>query len=183
MYELFFEDSLRILGYGLFLAVPLYVMAFHFQDRRLWIGCGVITATIVAALLVEWYVVTPREEVQQTIRDLADLVEQNDVEGLLANISPSQPEVRRRAEYEMPRYDFSVCNVVTFHGIQWDREQPDQATADFMVRFNVSMQGYSGGGFRDVILKFQKESDDQWRIVDYSHFDPLNRRDRQSFLY
>ena len=80
-----------------------------------------------------------------------------------------------RARHEMPKYDFSVCNLMTFHGIKMDENNPRKATADFMVRFNVSMQGYSGGGLRDVFLTFEKEDDDRWRIVDYAHYDPINR--------
>ena len=64
-----------------------------------------------------------------------------------------------------------------------DENNPRKATADFMVRFNVSMQGYSGGGLRDVFLTFEKEDDDRSRIVDYAHYDPTNRPGRQNFFY
>lgn len=178
-----FENNLKILGYGLFLAVPLYVMAYHFRRKGLWIACGVITLLMVIALIIEGWVVTPKEEVQQVVRELAQIVERNDVDELMNYLSKSNPNVVKKAQYEMPRYEFSTCNLMVFHEIRIDENNPRKAVADFMVRFNVSMKGYSGGGFRDVLLKFEKESDDRWRITDYSHYDPTNRPGRQNFLY
>lgn len=183
MYEILFESSFKILAYGLFLAVPLVVMAFHFQDKRLWMGTGAVCGLILICLVVEWWVVTPTEEVKSKISQIAQVVENNDVEGLLKHISQKKKQVVARAGNEMPSYDFSVCNVMQFHGVKIDPNNPRRATADFMVRFNLSMRGYAGGGLRDVVLVFEKEDDDQWRIVDYSHYDPMNREGRQNFFY
>ncbi len=183
MNELFFENGFKLLIYGLFLVVPFYVMAYHFNDKRLWITCGVLTVLLSVALAVEWWVKTPREEVESAIGNLVDVVENNDVQGLLQYISKSKPNVVSRAEHEMPSYDFSVCNIFKLHSIKVDEKNRRRATADFMVRVNLSMRGYSGAALRDVVLTFEKESDDVWRIVDYAHYDPANRSDRQSFFY
>lgn len=183
MYEIFFESSFKILGYGLFVAVPLYVMAFHFQQRRLWVACGIVTTLIIAALIVEWAVVTPKEEVEKRVVQLAKVVEENQVDELLTYISQSKPGVLSRARQEMPNYEFDVCNLMIFHEIKVDENNPRKATADFMVRFNVAMKGFQGGGLRDVFLQFEKETDDQWRIVDYSHYDPANRPGKKNLFY
>lgn len=177
MREILFESSFQILAFGLFLAVPFFIMAIHFRDRRLWIASGVVSGLIVLALAVEWYVVTPREEVRQELYELAQIVENNDLEKLLERISSTRPDVLSRARNEMPQYDFSTCNIVSVHRILVDKDNPRKATADFLVRFHLSSRGYTGGGYRDVILNFEKEDDGKWRIVDYSHYNPTNRPD------
>lgn len=183
MSEILFESSFKILMYGLFLAVPFYVMAFHFREKFLWAVCGAITLLIIIALVIEWYVVTPKEEVEQSIRTLAKIVENNDVDGVVDFISKSKPDVVSKAQHEMPGYDFNVCNIFRVHDIKVDPNNPRRATADFMVRVNLSMRGYTGSALRDVLLTFEKESDGQWRIVDYTHFDPANRPGKQNFFY
>jgi hypothetical protein len=178
MLNVLYENSLQIVGYGLFLAVPIYVLAFHFQDKRLWIGCGIVTGLIALALIVEWSVQTPKEEVEQTVRTLANLVENNNVQSLLRMISKTKPEIVSRARHEMPRYDFDLCKLLVFHQIKIDENNPKRATAEFRVFVNVETRGYSGNALRDVFLNFEKESDGRWRVVDYTHYSPGTRENR-----
>ncbi|MEE2640307.1 MAG: hypothetical protein VX768_06745 [Planctomycetota bacterium] len=183
MREFFFESSFKIVGYGMFLTVPFYVMAHHFRNRRLWIVSHILVGLIALGVLVERWVVTPREEIRNVVSRLADIVEQNDVEGLLQHVSKSRPEVVDRARSEMPSYDFNSCNLMTFHKITVDENNPARASADFMVSVNLTMKGYQGSAWRDVVLNFEKESDGKWRIVEYSHHDPTNRKERTNFFF
>ena len=65
------------------------------------------------------------EALKDTIYDLALAVEDNDIDTALTYFSKTAPkaiEQRRRAEAEMPSYDFNVCRVVKFAEIKVDEK-------------------------------------------------------------
>ena len=182
MSDIIFESSLKIVVFGLFLAIPFFLMAHHFRNRYLWITAFCISGLTLAGVIVERLVETPREQVARTLSELAQVVENNDNEKLVQFISNSKPDTQSRAVYEMQNYDFAICQTIMIHDIKIDPDNPDLASADFMVRFQLGINGNAAGGFRDVVLTFKKEGKD-WRIVEYAHFNPANRSERSGWLF
>lgn len=84
-------------------AVPLFSGALLFavaaafwvqtRHRNALIGCAAVVGVTLAWLLVQHFVVTEAEQIKATIREIATRLEDNDVEGVVALISESNPEL------------------------------------------------------------------------------------------
>lgn len=173
MSEILFENSLAIIVFGLFVFVPMVMLANHYSDWRIWAGAGTVFAIIFALVALERYVVTPRERMRSTVAEMAHWVESNEHDKLLEYFSEKVPEARDRARDEMPDYDFSRCGVTSFNEIKVDEVNPNRGSVDFTVAVSLMYQGHKQSALRDVTLVFEKESDGKWRVVQYSHRAPF----------
>lgn len=173
MSEILFENSLAIIVFGLFVFVPMVMLANHYSDWRIWAGAGAILVLIVGLVALERYIVSPREKLRATVSEMAKWVQQNEREKLLKYFSEEMSEVRQRAKKELPRYDFSRCSVTSFNEIKVDANNPNSGSVDFTVAVTLMYQGIKQSALRDVTLIFQKQSDGNWRVVQYSHQAPF----------
>lgn len=160
---------------GTLMVVVLLMMAFAGREKRLFQLAVVVGLLTAATVICEQLIVTDREAVEETVFRLATMVQSNDVEGVVNSISKTQDTTRQRARSEMNRYDFDTCRVAgTTHFDS--REDGGVKTAEITFTVTVSVRGYSGPetvyGQRRVTLVFEKESDGQWRVINYSHEDP-----------
>ncbi len=136
-----------------------------------------ITAGIMTALLlgVERFVKTDREEVRETLFQIARDVESNDLQKVLAHVYSGSTDVRNRAASEFPRYHLTAVGIKrNLQIIVEPKHFPPKAVAEF----NVVVSGTDKDGYmseravpRFVIVTFYKE-DDHWRVRSYEHFDP-----------
>jgi hypothetical protein len=145
-------------------------------------ACGVL---IVAVLAAGHLIVTDREVVEATLREIAAAVERNDVKTVVGHIHSQRTDIAATAESELPRYDFEEVDIKSNLEIEVD-SQGDPPTA--VAKFNVVVRGkFRGGGDfsevygdrgvpRYVIVKFQKEGD-VWKVIDYEHRDPFGHEE------
>ena len=173
MSEILFENSLAIIVFGLFVFVPMVMLANHYSDWRIWAGAVAILVLIVGLVALERYVVSPREKLRSTVSEMAKWVQRNEHERLLEYFSERMPEVRQQAKMEMPSYDFSRCSVTSFNEVKLDANNPNRGSVDFTVGVTLLLQGMKQSALRDVTLIFEKESDGTWRVVQYSHRAPF----------
>lgn len=171
----FTENSTVPMVTGTLMVILLLVMAFSARETRilqLAFFIGLITA---ATVVCEYLIVTDREQVTETVYRLADLVEANDVPGVLSYVSKQRQDTRDRVAAEMPRYDFDNCRIIGVNYFESGNSQTkDTAEICFVVTVRVRLE--SGPetlfGQRRVILEFERDSDGQWRVIRYSHEDP-----------
>jgi hypothetical protein len=80
------------------------------QGRILWAMLGA-ALLIAAGLVVEWFVVTEREAVEQRLDQAAAAVAANDLEALLACISTTAPKTQRDARWVLGLVEFSKARL------------------------------------------------------------------------
>ena len=160
---------------GLALAAILLWIAYTLQSRAALIGAGVVVLLAMVIVVIDYRIVTDKEQVRASILRLASAVSNNDVDGVLAEVSPTADRCIADVRGEMPNYQFEFCSVRSFEPfeIDYDSSQP-LATVEFRVLANVRVPSLSYGGNapRVVELQYRKEADGRWYIYDYDHWSP-----------
>ena len=143
--------------------------------RSLIVAMVAVIALTVGLVVLERYVVTDREQVDLTLREIAALVERNDIDGALKHVHSSGQRIRDAASGELRGYKFSKVSITSTPEIKLSpAHNPTQAVAEFNVVVVVSD---AAGGLSDVraprfvSVTFLKE-DGQWRVSDYKHDEP-----------
>jgi hypothetical protein len=126
--------------------------------------------------VVERLVVTDREQVSATLHEIARLVEHNDIDAAVQYAYSGAPQIRRQAEEELRRYEFSLVSIKRNLTIEVEPEnKPPRARATFNVVVIVSVPNHALKDYhapRFVEVTLYKEDDGQWRVGGYSHSDP-----------
>lgn len=140
------------------------------------IAAPVIALLIPAAWTLAAHWQTDREQVRDLIYEIADAVEQNDHERVLAVVGDSQ--TRQRARSELQNWVFNVAEVNRIRSIDVVAGSiPKVANVDMTVK--VDLRQRKGRGMtarfpRRLILKFEKAAD-QWKVVEYRHLSPVGK--------
>lgn len=166
----FFLESPLLLGASgcliVSLAVFLWIQTAH--RAALYGAFAALAATIVLVLL-SIQIETPREQIEKTIQEVADAVENNRVEEVLEYLHPGAVVGRRHVEQEMPRYKFTEARVTRMHSIAVNHAtNPPTAIAEFNVIVDVSAHGQSARVPRFVRAYFTY-SDGKWLVNDYEY--------------
>lgn len=140
----------------------------------LWAILGVIGLTI-GLFAIERRIVTPTEEVEMTLHEIAADLEANDIEGVVAYIAATAPELDRTAR--------SRLRTVTIEEVKIKRNlsvdlspgsEPNRATARFNVVIvstdNAATLGRRHGAWFFVV-NFRREQAG-WRVESYEQRDP-----------
>jgi hypothetical protein len=172
-----FENQILIAAIGIVVMLALG-MAWSATGRKEWLyGMGVAFVLMVVGLIVEHVVVTDREAIRATLVRIAHDVQRNDRAAVLRHIYSGKPELKRKAEGELPNYQFTECRITRIHQIDIDEKgEPRSAT----VEFNVIASGtFRQAGFevtdtvpRWVRLTMKREADGRWTVADYEHDSP-----------
>jgi hypothetical protein len=155
----------------------LLVVAYFRTGRKLLLAvAGLIIAAIVGLLIVESQVVTEREKVEATLREIASFVEQNRIREALEYAASNAPFVRGRAEQELSRYEFGEVDIKQNLEIEVSEDQePKRAVARFnaTVLLKKDPTGFATNRRipRYVEVELIKEGD-QWKVLNYSHREP-----------
>src|SRR5947209_10465581 len=126
---------------------------------------------------MERLVVTDREAIRATLLEIARDLQHNDHRRVVSHIYSGQPELKRKAEAELPNYRFSECRITRIHSIDVDTSaSPHSAVAEFNI---IATGSFKEGGyeFTDTIprwirLHLVREKDGRWGVQDYEHDDP-----------
>lgn len=144
--------------------------------RRVLLIVGILAVALTVALLaISVSVTTPREHVRQTLFEIAQAVESNETQQLLAYVSEQRPDVRDRAAREMPLYRFEMVKITNIHEITVDT-QTSPPTAE--AKFNIVVTGGTKNGMITgqrhpfyVELLLLREGP-QWKVASYRYDDP-----------
>lgn len=149
-------------------------------------SAAIIGLIVLALIPVSWIAsqrwVTDRERIEQTIEEVAEAVEANDLQGVLRVIGDQ--DARARARMELPKYVFHEADVNRIRSIEIvEGSYPLQADVDITVKVVVSQKR---GVFKNqsvprrVLLTFEEREDDRWVVVDYQHMPLTGKPDRYS---
>lgn len=94
------------------LVLLLLAVAF-FQTRRgaLVVAMAGVVVAVSLGLLVEWLVVTEREAVEDTLYEVAEALESNDVQRVKGHLAPEATFIRQKAEQLLPPVEIEEAHV------------------------------------------------------------------------
>jgi hypothetical protein len=173
-----YEQPLILVVVGILLLLGLGIAWSTSGRKELLFAAGLVLALVVTGLAIERLVVTDGEALRQTLQEIAHEVGTNNHRALLRHIADSAPELKQRAEKEMPNYQFTDCRVTKIHSIDVDASAAPKSA---IVTFNVVASGsfrYEGLELNDsnvarwVQLHFVQDKDGRWKVEDYQHDDP-----------
>ena len=171
-----FETPTYILSFG-GLATACFLGGWiQLRHRILAYLTGICILLTGCLLAVEHYVITPLEEVEITLQQIAEDLESNDLPSVLQHIHSKAPDIRQLAEKEFSNYHFERISIRGKIEIQIDTStKPYQAETKFNV---VAVGRLSRSGAetlrvpRLVTVTFLKEGK-QWKAVAYEHRPPF----------
>lgn len=161
-----FEDSTTVLTAGVLIEVLLAVVLVRTGRGVVLVAMGGVFVVVLLLLVVEFAVVTPGEEVQDTLQEAAAAVEANNVEAFMSFVQPEASgrfsEVRRR----MPNFEIKS---VRLGQLAVDVENADSAMARFVA--SVVAREKSGQIPREqYVARFRidlKKIGDKWFLTGY----------------
>ena len=154
-----FEQQLVIvaLGVGLILALGA---AWSASGRNELLYClGAAFVLLIAGLITERMVVTDREAIHATLLTIARDVQNNNRRAVLAHIYSGAPELRKKADAELPSYQFTECRVTKIHKIEVDRSAEPHSAIEGLWHGRC---GGIGLGKRGDAKKCEKNKDVFW---------------------
>lgn len=172
------EEPFWLILMFLLLAGCGIIAAFGGGGRGFGIGAAACVGFAIGIFFIEQAIETDQEKLRKAVYGLATEVRNNNVEGAIKYFDPKNQVVINRVRNEMPGYEFRVCNVLAIKEVEIRRTtKPKQAKVEFVVFFRVNAPsfGYDGPGRRQVVLRFEQDSNHDWKVVGYHHFDPKQR--------
>ena len=167
-----FENPLPILAIGALAATFAAIIFFSRRTTGSLIAlAGVIVATA-GLLLVERWIKTDRELVEESAEEVFAAVEANDLPAVLVWVDPAAKEIVADANNLMPTVQVEKARATGTMKIAIDGgASPPTATSRFkaFVSGTVRKQGMQLGYFDDVEIDWAK-LDGQWRITGYRAF-------------
>lgn len=165
---LLLENPLPIWALG---AVCLTISVIVFLAKRSLgsiLGVAAVVATTLLLLSLERAVVTPTEELEQSVATVLAAIEANDLNGVLARIDPQATHVRHDAETLMPQVKVKETGATAVRVEIDPNVKPAKATTFFRGRID-------GMHVRNSVRLFyfdQVEIDwhkpgETWLITDY----------------
>jgi len=171
-----FETPTYILSFGGLTTACLFGGWIQLRHRRLAYLTAISILITGCLLIVEQYVITPREEVEITIQQIARDLESNRLSRVVQHIHSKAPDIRQQAETEFSNYHFERISIRGKIEIEVDTStEPHQAE----TKFNVVARGRLSRGDgetlrvpRLVTVTFLREGK-QWKAVGYEHQAPF----------
>jgi hypothetical protein len=133
---------------------------------------AMLAVAIITGLLagLEHYFETPREAVERTLYEMADVVERNDLAGALTYVAPGASQIRSDIETLMPQVRIEKANVMGTPKIEIEPAgQPPTATVTCrgFVYGTLKRNGMTGGEAVELVMTFVQDGD-RWLVRDYS---------------
>lgn len=173
-----YEQPLVIVVAGVLVLTALGIAWSSTGRKELAIAAGLVLLLVIAGLIVERIVVTDNESLRQTLTEIAHDVAANNRRALYQHIADTASALKRRAQNEVPNYQFQTCRVTKIHKVIVDSKSvPKSADVEFNVVFSGNFR--QGGtevnvshGARWIKLHFIQDKAGQWKVEDYDHDDP-----------
>jgi hypothetical protein len=173
-----FEQPLVIVVLGVLLILGLGAAWSASGRKELLVALGVALALLIGGLVTERLVVTDSESIRATLLQIARDVQSNDRRAVARHVYSGAPELKKKADAELPNYEFTECRVTKIYNIDVDRlAEPRSAIVEFNVvasgTFKYQGDHYSDSGIpRWVKLHLVREKDGSWTIQEYEHAEP-----------
>ena len=172
-----YEQPLIIVILGVALVFVLGALWSASGRKELLYALGAAVVLLITGLVVERWTVTDREAIRGTLHRIAEDVKSNNRRAVTSHLHSTAPELKQKAEAELPKYKFDECRVTRIHLIDVDDQaEPRSALVEFNViaagTFKVESLEVTDTVPRWVKLHMLREPDGQWKVVDYEHDSP-----------
>lgn len=167
------EEPLYVAAFGGIFLVILVASWLNTGHRALLIGAVFVGLITGGLLILEQAIVTPREEIEQTLHRIAADVARNDVPAVLSHIHSEAVAGRARAQLELPRWNFERVTVKRNLEVELKDTQPATAIAEFnaVVVLNDSTGVMGTRTIPRFVIATLKKENGKWRVFDYEHFE------------
>ena len=160
------DPTYTLIAAGIAAVILLVAIVKTGRGRYLtWLGGVVVLAFVL--LLIERYVVTDRELVEETLYDAAAALEANDVEAVAALIAPSGEALEREIRNRMRTMEIRTARIADLQVEFSPLELPPKASAAFLGRLEFKDAGVP---FEQILRRVRValvEEDDRWLIQSY----------------
>jgi uncharacterized membrane protein (Fun14 family) len=171
-----FEQPLIIVGLGVGLILALGAAWTASGRKELLYALAAAVILLFAGLITERLVKTDKEQIRETLQEIARDVKANDHRKVMGHIHSSAASVKQQAQAELPKYKFTEFRITKIHTIDVDASAEPRSA---MVELNM----VGGGSFHEfgidadhvprwVQLHLLRETDGRWTVADYKHDDP-----------
>lgn len=170
-----FEEPLKIILIGtLGVAVTAIAWVQSQRNKLLLVAAGLAFVTI-GMVMIERVIVTPREEVEATLRGVAQALEANDVAAVEAYLDPAAETLRQEVATRMKVIHVEKISIKRNLEVTLGAGKPPHSAR---ARFNVVATLDSPQAMTErftvprlLIVDFRYVGS-RWLIVGYEHFDP-----------
>jgi hypothetical protein len=167
---IFLESPWPILGIGIAIVAVLGILLLQTgRSKFLWGIVGTVIFVLIG-LAVEHFVVTERELVEHTIDSGVAAVRANDLQAMLACISPSATKPQADARLIHSMFVVTKANISDLEVTINRLTSPPSAKATFLAVCTVrgrSGEELGGGTLCHVTVTLHRE-DDHWLVSDYT---------------
>jgi hypothetical protein len=145
--------------------------------KELLYAMAAALALLIGGLVTERLVVTDGEAIRATLLQIARDVQSNDRKAVTRHIHSSAPDLKKRADAELPNYQFTECRVTKVHLIDVDSHaEPRSAIAEFNVIATATLR-QPGFEVTDTVpqwvrLHMLREKVGRWTVAEYEHDAP-----------
>jgi hypothetical protein len=167
-----FEQPLIVLFVGAIFVAVAAVFWVQTQQPRALAALAFSVLALAGALAIEYMVVTPAEEVEQVLADVALALEANDPERVASYLASSAEELRQEVRSRLRMV--TVRSISIKSNLRVTVVGQSSAEARFNAVATLAIGGGNGGEQvvpRFLVVRFRREQG-AWRIVDYEQFDP-----------
>ncbi|MEK6238539.1 MAG: hypothetical protein N2C14_27790 [Planctomycetales bacterium] len=173
MTSFLFEDPTDLIIFALLLVGGFGILLA--QSRRgIWlIAMGIVLAMLFAMVMLEQYVVTDLERVEDTVRQITKDLERDDAAAVLNHVDPDVEEIRRKVEAEMRTYKIDEIKITELNITINAQSNPATAEAKLRTgiqgRLNDQFGGMQGPKtIVDITARFRRKTPDgPWLLYDY----------------
>jgi hypothetical protein len=166
-----FEDPWPVIWITLVVEALLAAALFNTQSKAVLAGMLGVLALAGGLLLVERLVVTETEEVEQTLHDVAEALETNDVAAVLTHLAPDAAEIRFAAQGLLPSVNITEAEVGSDLSVRINPlMNPPTATARFMGKISMESGGSRNIPYEKFIRPFSvtlRKEGDRWLLTGY----------------
>jgi hypothetical protein len=165
------ENALPIWVCGAIALTMALIVFLQTRENKALAAVVAVIAVTGGLLAAEWFMETPREAVERSLYELADVVEANDVSGTLACLAPTvSPEVRTDVETLMPLVRIERARVMSTPEIEMGMG-PNPTSAVVKCRgFILAVHKRDGhkAGQEDRLTMTWVRNGDRWLLENYT---------------
>ena len=165
------ENQLLVASAAALATLIALMIALGRRTLAALVGLG---ATLVAAallILLERWIVTPSEQIQQRLSEVLDAIEANDADAVVAAIDARASAMQQEAAELMRRIDVEKTGATKIR-VEFDNDAPSSAAT---VHFRGLLQGRArqggfGGAYFDNVDVHWVLRDGTWYMDDYTAY-------------
>ncbi|MFO1064598.1 MAG: hypothetical protein U0892_12105 [Pirellulales bacterium] len=173
MTELLFESPVTVgVAGGFFTVVALVLWVQAGYRAALFTGVGMAVLTVIG-LLLSTFVMTDREQIEQTLYAIADHVEHNRIDEAVNYVDPNTRAMVDRVRGEFRSYKFQEARITGIRNIEVNHKtKPVSAVAEFNVAVSLELAGQPYRGVRRFVRLYFFQKNGKWLVNNYEHFEP-----------